>query len=120
VLHTKEWFRAALTRALLVIGRSRIRRVEIDELVVTRLHITESVTTPSGPPVDNIGPTKQQSRRPKEWANLFDSRECARSSGQAILACVRPFHTEVKQHIPAHAIAGITTSADSNSWHERE
>lgn len=46
-----------------MIGRSRIRRVEIDELVVTRLHVTESVTTPSGPPVDNRETTKQQSRR---------------------------------------------------------
>src|ERR687892_700180 len=47
----------------LVIGRSRIRRVEIDELVVTRLHVRESVTTPRGPPVDNNGAAKQQSRR---------------------------------------------------------
>jgi len=53
----------ALAIGQLVIGRSRIRRLEIDELVVARLHVTESVTTPGTPPVDNIGAEKQQSRR---------------------------------------------------------
>jgi deazaflavin-dependent oxidoreductase (nitroreductase family) len=53
----------ALAIGRLVIGRSRIPRLEIDELVVKRLHVTESVATPSGPPVDNLGATKQQSRR---------------------------------------------------------
>jgi deazaflavin-dependent oxidoreductase (nitroreductase family) len=53
----------ALAIGRLVIGRSRIRRLEIDELVVARLHITESLTAPSTPAVDNIGAKKQQSRR---------------------------------------------------------
>lgn len=53
----------ALAIGRLVIGRSRIRRLEIDELVVMRLHVTESVTTPSRPPVDNLGAMKQPSTR---------------------------------------------------------
>ena len=53
----------ALAIGRLVIGRSRIRRLEIDELVVARLHVTESLTAPSTPAVDNIGAKKQQSRR---------------------------------------------------------
>ena len=53
----------ALAIGRLVIGRSRIRRLEIDELVVARLHITESLTAPSTPAVDNIGAKKQQSER---------------------------------------------------------
>jgi hypothetical protein len=53
----------ALAIGRLVIGRSRIRRLEIDELVVARLHVTESVTAPGTPAVDNIGAKKQQSRR---------------------------------------------------------
>jgi deazaflavin-dependent oxidoreductase (nitroreductase family) len=53
----------ALAVGRLVIGRSRIRRLEIDELVVARLHVTELVTAPSTRAVDNIGATKQQSRR---------------------------------------------------------
>jgi deazaflavin-dependent oxidoreductase (nitroreductase family) len=53
----------ALAIGRLVIGRSRIRRFEIDELLITRLQVTESVTTPSGPPVDNLGAMKQPSTR---------------------------------------------------------
>jgi deazaflavin-dependent oxidoreductase (nitroreductase family) len=53
----------ALAVGRLVIGRSRIRRLAIDELVVARLHITESLTAPSTPAVDNIGAKKQQSGR---------------------------------------------------------
>jgi hypothetical protein len=53
----------ALAIGRLVIGRSRIRRLEIDELVVKRLHVTESITTPSRPLVDNTGAMKQQNRR---------------------------------------------------------
>jgi deazaflavin-dependent oxidoreductase (nitroreductase family) len=51
----------ALAIGRLVIGRSRIRRLEIDELVVARLHVTESLTAPSTPAVENIGVKKQQS-----------------------------------------------------------
>jgi hypothetical protein len=47
----------------LVIGRSRIRRLEIDELVVARLHVTESLTVPSTPAVENDRAKKQESER---------------------------------------------------------
>jgi deazaflavin-dependent oxidoreductase (nitroreductase family) len=54
----------ALTIGRLVIGRSRIRRLEIDELVVGRLHVRETLTTPSTPAIeDNAAGTKQQSGR---------------------------------------------------------
>jgi deazaflavin-dependent oxidoreductase (nitroreductase family) len=53
----------ALAVGRLVIARSRIRRLEIDDLVVAKLHITESLTAPSTPAVDNIGAKKQQSGR---------------------------------------------------------
>ena len=33
----------------LVIGRARVRRLEIDELVVGRLHVTDTLETPSTP-----------------------------------------------------------------------
>ena len=33
----------------LVIGRARIRRLEIDEIVVGRLHVTDTLETPSTP-----------------------------------------------------------------------
>jgi len=39
----------ALAIGRLVIGRARIRRLEIDELVVGRLHVPDSVETPSTP-----------------------------------------------------------------------
>lgn len=39
----------ALAIGRLVIGRARIRRLEIDELVVRRLHVTDSIETPSTP-----------------------------------------------------------------------
>ena len=39
----------ALAIGRLVIGRTRIRRLEIDELVVGRLHVTDSIETPSTP-----------------------------------------------------------------------
>jgi len=39
----------ALAIGRLVIGRARIRRLKIDELVVGRLHVTDSVETPSTP-----------------------------------------------------------------------
>jgi hypothetical protein len=50
----------ALAIGRLVIGRSRIRRLEIDELVVARLHVTESLTAPSIPPVENIAAKKKK------------------------------------------------------------
>jgi deazaflavin-dependent oxidoreductase (nitroreductase family) len=53
----------ALAIGRLVIGRPRIRRLEIDDLVVARLHVTESLSAPSTPAVDNIGAKKQQSGR---------------------------------------------------------
>ena len=39
----------ALAIGRLVIGRARIRRLEIDELVVGRLHVTDTLETPSTP-----------------------------------------------------------------------
>jgi len=53
----------ALAIGRLAIGRSRIRHLEIGELVVARLHVTESLSAPSIPAVDNIGAKKQQSGR---------------------------------------------------------
>jgi hypothetical protein len=50
----------ALAIGRLVIGRSRIRRLEIDELVVARLDVTESLTAPSIPAVDNDRAKKQE------------------------------------------------------------
>jgi deazaflavin-dependent oxidoreductase (nitroreductase family) len=43
----------ALAIGRLVIGRSRIRRLEIDELVVGNLHVTDLLTTPTAPRVEN-------------------------------------------------------------------
>jgi deazaflavin-dependent oxidoreductase (nitroreductase family) len=43
----------ALAIGRLVIGRSRIQRLVIDELVVGRLHVTDSLTTPSPPELEN-------------------------------------------------------------------
>ena len=45
----------------LVIGRSRIRRLEIDELVVARLRVTDSLTVPGAPAVENDRAKKQES-----------------------------------------------------------
>jgi len=53
----------ALAIGRLVIGRSRIRLLEIDELAVAKLHVTESVNAPSIEAVDNIGAMKQPSKR---------------------------------------------------------
>ena len=47
----------------LVIGRLRIRRLEVDELMVARLHVTESLTVPSTPAVENDRAKKQESER---------------------------------------------------------
>jgi deazaflavin-dependent oxidoreductase (nitroreductase family) len=52
----------AVTIGRLVIGRSRIRRLEIDELVVGRLHVTDSLTTPSTPAVEKDPAKKQESK----------------------------------------------------------
>jgi deazaflavin-dependent oxidoreductase (nitroreductase family) len=51
----------ALAIGRLVIGRSRIRRLEIDELVVARLHVTDSLTVPSTPAIENDLAKKQES-----------------------------------------------------------
>src|SRR6266571_8916833 len=51
----------ALAIGRLVIGRSRIRRPEIDELVVARLHVTDSLTVPSTPAIENDLAKKQES-----------------------------------------------------------
>jgi len=52
----------AVTIGRLVIGRSRIGRLEIDELVVARLHVTDSLTTPSTPAVGKDPAKKQESK----------------------------------------------------------
>jgi deazaflavin-dependent oxidoreductase (nitroreductase family) len=51
----------ALAIGRLVIGRSRIRRLEIDELVVARVHVTDSLTVPSTPAIENDLAKKQES-----------------------------------------------------------
>ncbi|HEU0049962.1 MAG TPA: hypothetical protein VFQ43_20405, partial [Nitrososphaera sp.] len=53
----------ALAIGRLVIGRSRIRRLQIDELVVARLQVTDSLTTPSAPAVENDRAEKPESER---------------------------------------------------------
>jgi deazaflavin-dependent oxidoreductase (nitroreductase family) len=53
----------ALAIGRLVVGRSRVQRLETDELVVGSLHVTDSLTTPRLPGLENERTKKAEGQR---------------------------------------------------------